>query len=139
MDGGNFLGNIQPNRHTDKIYLDLPAGDYKLEYWWDGDEDKANDGWVSLVFNGETLVDELEIYDNEEFTITDTFEDIVVEANSSTEVEWTIMSARLTRRLSTKRWRSLALPKRTCGVCAKRFKRPNLAARIALNIKSARF
>ena len=75
---------------TDKIYLDLPAGDYKLEYWWDGDEDKANDGWVSLVFNGETLVDELEIYDNEEFTITDTFEDIVVEANSSTEVEWTI-------------------------------------------------
>ena len=73
---------------TDTINLDLPEGDYYIEYdWYNSD---ANDGWVSLAFSGELLVDELRINDYEYFTISDTFEDIVVEANSSKDVEWTI-------------------------------------------------
>lgn len=64
---------------TDKIHLDLPAGHYYLFYRGN------NNGWAKVVFNGETLAGAFD-----DFTITDTFEDIVVEANSTKEVEWTI-------------------------------------------------
>ena len=85
-----YQGTFTVANTTVENYLDLPAGHYYLQFRSNKNEHCNTDGWVSLTFNGETLINKgknTNTYStNYYFDIPETYESAVVEANSSTDI-----------------------------------------------------